>query len=167
MIRAEITHRVDVPFRASGRIPRAALVLRDLGPSQAAELAAFATGATIPGTIFLMTPGQVGRPGAEWPRLIAHELTHLAQIELAGRHATPAQWLTEGMAEWVAYRGPEVTDLDDNPSLLALARNAAVGYVARAGGLDLKVTGDAGWIHGAAPAHRRATDLPAGPPPHG
>jgi hypothetical protein len=105
--------------------------------AQAAELAGFATGASIPGTILLVAPAPATGPGAEWPRLIAHELIHLAQIELAGRGGQPAQWLTEGMAEWAAYRALERLDLDDFESRRARARTAALQYVDRAGGLDL------------------------------
>jgi len=41
----------------------------------------------------------------EWMRVLAHELAHTAQIELAnGRVAAWDQWLTEGFAEWVGYK---------------------------------------------------------------
>jgi len=36
-------------------------------------------------------------------RLIAHELTHVSQIELAVAKDAGEQWLAEGMAEWVAF----------------------------------------------------------------
>jgi hypothetical protein len=105
--------------------------------AQATELAGFATGASIPGTLLLVAPKPVTARGAEWPRLIAHELVHLAQLELAGRDGQPAQWLTEGMAEWAAYRALERLDLDDFESRRGHARTAALQYVDRAGGLDL------------------------------
>ena len=41
----------------------------------------------------------------EWVRVLAHELTHTATIELFdGRLALPDQWLNEGFAEWVGYK---------------------------------------------------------------
>jgi hypothetical protein len=41
--------------------------------------------------------------GREWLRLVAHELTHVAQFELAGGEGRAEQWLAEGMAEHVAF----------------------------------------------------------------
>ena len=102
--------------------------------ARATELARFAIGATIPGTVLLQAPAL---PSIEWPRLIAHELTHLAQIELAGGDTGPAQWLAEGMAVWVAYRVVERLGLSDLEGRRQLARVAALEYVRRVNGLDL------------------------------
>jgi hypothetical protein len=131
---ARIAARVyDGPARFEQGLVRYASV----PAAYAAELARFAIGATTPGAVFLVAPTRATTPSIEWPRLIAHELTHLAQIELAGGETGQAQWLAEGMAEWVAYRVLERLDVDDFESRRALARAAAVEYVGRAGGLDL------------------------------
>lgn len=105
--------------------------------ARAAELGRFAVGVAIPGAVLLRAPARAPAPSMDWPRLIAHELTHLAQIELAGHDRGPAQWLTEGMAEWVAYRVIERLGLDHFADRRAMAQAAAVEYVRRAGGLDL------------------------------
>jgi hypothetical protein len=105
---------------------------------QAAELARFAIGAAVPGTLLLVAPAAAPAPSLEWPRLIAHELTHLAQIELAGTEARPAQWLAEGMAEWVAYRVLTRLGLVDFETWSTGARTAAADWVERAAGLDLE-----------------------------
>jgi hypothetical protein len=42
---------------------------------------------------------------SECVRVIAHELTHSANKELAdGKPAAPDQWLSEGFSEWVGYK---------------------------------------------------------------
>ena len=44
-------------------------------------------------------------PWAERVRVLAHELVHTVQYDLAqGRRSSSDQWLREGLAEWVAYR---------------------------------------------------------------
>ena len=106
--------------------------------AQAAELARFAIGAAIPGTVLLVAPASASAPSLEWPRLIAHELTHLAQMELAATETGPAQWLVEGMAEWVAYRVLARLGLVDFETWSVGARTAAVDYVVRAAGLNLE-----------------------------
>jgi hypothetical protein len=58
-------------------------------------------------------------------RLIAHELTHVAQIELAQGEGRAEQWLAEGMAEWAAYSVLERLGLD----ALVERRAAAIGHV--------------------------------------
>jgi hypothetical protein len=124
--------------------------------ARAAELAQFAVGATIPGSLLLVAPARSGAPSIEWPRLIAHELTHLAQLELAGVEAGPAQWLAEGMAEWVAYETLGRLGLVGAEAHLAIARAAALEYVRRTGGLDLDALATAeGFLAG----HQRAGTL--------
>jgi hypothetical protein len=103
----------------------------------AAELAQFAIGAAVPGEILVLAPAGVRRSTVDWPRLIAHELTHLAQIELAATDTGPAQWLREGMAEWVAYQVLQRLGLDDFRMRRAMAQAAAVEYIGRARGLNL------------------------------
>jgi hypothetical protein len=92
----------------------------------------------------------------EWARLVAHELTHLAQMELAGVEIGPAQWLAEGMAEWVAYQVVDRLGLDDFESRRLAARAAAALWMARAGGLDLETLATPeGFLSG----HQRAGTL--------
>jgi hypothetical protein len=44
-------------------------------------------------------------PWSERVRVLAHELVHTVQYDLAnGRRGTSDQWLREGLAEWIAYR---------------------------------------------------------------
>jgi hypothetical protein len=67
-----------------------------------------------------------GQPAArEWLRLVAHELTHVAQIELAQGEGRAEQWLAEGMAEWAAFTVLERLGLD----FVADRRVAAIGHV--------------------------------------
>lgn len=47
--------------------------------------------------------GGFNRTDREWLRLIAHDLTHVSQAELAGGDGRAEQWLAEGMAECVAF----------------------------------------------------------------
>lgn len=66
------------------------------------ELTRFAAGIALPNSLLVRMPPAT-TAGDEWTRLLAHELTHLAQIELAGGDPPAARWLSEGVAEWVAY----------------------------------------------------------------
>jgi len=79
-------------------------LVQDAGMGEAAadELAAFAIGIARPGRA-LLTRRMAGG-GREWLRLVAHELTHVAQFELAGGEGRAEQWLAEGMAEHVAFQ---------------------------------------------------------------
>jgi hypothetical protein len=91
---------------------------------RAAELSEFAVGVGKRRQLLLQDQG--GPPAArEWLRLIAHELTHVAQIELAQGEGRAEQWLAEGMAEWAAFRVLERLGVD---SLLE-RRAAAMGHV--------------------------------------
>lgn len=73
-----------------------------MGEDGADELAAFAIGIARPGRALLN--GRMADGGREWVRLVAHELTHVAQFELAGGEGRAEQWLAEGMAEHVAFQ---------------------------------------------------------------
>lgn len=73
-----------------------------VSPARARELSDFAIGVGRPRQLLLNDEGGQSR-GREWLRLIAHELTHVAQIELAQGEGRGEQWLAEGMAEWVAF----------------------------------------------------------------
>ncbi len=80
-------------------------------PVSAAELSDFAIGVGRRRQLLLNEEGP-DRTEREWLRLIAHELTHVSQIELAGAEGRGEQWLAEGVAEWVAYGALERLGLD-------------------------------------------------------
>ena len=73
-----------------------------LSPDGADELASFAVGLARPGRVLLN--GRLSDSGSEWVRLLAHELTHVAQFRLAGGEGRADQWLAEGVAEHVAFQ---------------------------------------------------------------
>src|SRR5262245_49871126 len=75
----------------------------DVSPARAAELADFAIGVGRRRQLLLNEEG-ADSSRREWLRLIAHEMTHVCQIELAEGEGRAAQWLAEGMAEWVAVK---------------------------------------------------------------
>lgn len=77
---------------------------------RAAELSDFAVGVGKRRQLLLHHESNVGR--GEWVRLVAHELSHVAQIELAEGEGRAEQWLAEGMAEWVAFHVLERVGLD-------------------------------------------------------
>jgi hypothetical protein len=77
---------------------------------RAAELSDFAVGVGKRRQLLLHHEANVG--GAEWARLVAHELAHVSQIELAEGEGRAEQWLAEGLAEWVAFRVLERMRLD-------------------------------------------------------
>jgi len=76
----------------------------DLGvaPPLAARLGDFAAGVSLDRHLLLLEP-ESRRGVRDWTRLVAHEMTHLSQTELAGDGPRGSQWLAEGMADWVAY----------------------------------------------------------------
>lgn len=82
-----------------------------ISPGRAAELAGFAIGVGKRRLLLFNDEDGVGR-GREWVRLVAHELTHLAQFELAEGEGRGEQWLVEGMAEWTAFTVLERLGLD-------------------------------------------------------
>jgi hypothetical protein len=108
---------------------------------RAAELSEFAIGVGKRRQLLLHDEG--GPPAKrEWLRLVAHELTHVAQIELAQGEGRAEQWLAEGMAEWAAFTVLERLGLD----YLADRRAAAIGHVrehpvTRGDALDLSTLG--------------------------
>ena len=109
-------------------------------PDRAEEIAAFAAGLARPGRVLLNAPAVRGR--REWRRLLAHELTHVAQFALAGGDGRADQWLAEGLAERVAFEVLQRLGLDD----LVDRRNGARASVRRhpgvaAGRLDLAALG--------------------------
>src|SRR6266850_6248996 len=114
----------------------------NVAPVRAAELSEFAVGIGKRRQLLLNDEGGTAR-GREWYRLIAHELAHVSQIELAQGEGRAEQWLAEGMAEWVAFNVLERLDLDTvtNRRQMAIAgiRNHAALLAAR---LDLETLGN-------------------------
>jgi hypothetical protein len=111
-------------------------------PVRAAELSEFAVG--IGKRRQLLLNDDAGQThGREWLRLIAHELAHVSQIEMAGGEGRAEQWLAEGMSEYVAFTALERLSLDtmSNRRVLATAgiRNHAALVAAR---LDLETLGN-------------------------
>jgi hypothetical protein len=128
----------------SGRegFERGLVVDGNVSPVRAAELSEFAVGIGKRRMLLLNDEGGTAR-GREWFRLIAHELAHISQIELAQGEGRAEQWLAEGMAEWVAFNVIERLRLDTVTRRRALAtagiRNHAALVAAR---LDLETLGN-------------------------
>jgi hypothetical protein len=113
----------------------------DIAPARAAELSDFAVGVGKRRQLLLHDePGM--SQGGEWLRLIAHELTHVSQIELAQGEGRAEQWLAEGMAEWVAFTVLERLRLDTLSRRRAVAVAGVRSQAAlQAGRLDLETLG--------------------------
>jgi hypothetical protein len=128
----------------SGRegFERGLVVDGNVSPMRAAELSEFAVGIGKRRQLLLNEEGGTAR-GREWFRLIAHELAHVSQIEMAQGEGRAEQWLAEGMAEWVAFNVLERLGLDTVTNRRALAtagiRNHAALVAAR---LDLETLGN-------------------------
>jgi len=128
----------------SGRegFERGLVVDANVSPLRAAELSEFAVGIGTRRQLLLNDEGGTAH-GREWFRLIAHELAHVSQIELAQGEGRAEQWLAEGMAEWVAFNVLERLGLDTviNRRTMATAgiRNHAALVAAR---LDLESLGN-------------------------
>ncbi|HEX3175121.1 MAG TPA: hypothetical protein VHZ49_00495 [Methylomirabilota bacterium] len=112
----------------------------NLSPDGADELAAFAVGLARPGRI--LVNGRLADAGSEWIRLLAHELTHVAQFQLAGGEGRADQWLAEGMAEHVAFQVLERMGLNSLERQRRVALRRARGQAAVAQSrLDLATLG--------------------------
>jgi hypothetical protein len=111
-----------------------------LSPTRAAELSEFAVGVGRPRQ--LLFHDVTADRGRDWLRLVAHELVHVCQIELAGVERGPAQWLKEGMAEWLAFTVLERFRLDSVARRREIARGG-VGRMALTTPLDLEALGSA------------------------
>jgi hypothetical protein len=113
-----------------------------VAPTRAAELSEFAVGIGKRRQLLLNDEGGTAR-GREWYRLIAHELAHVSQIEMAQGEGRVEQWLAEGVAEWVAFNVLQRMTLDTvaNRRQMAVAgiRNHAALVAAR---LDLETLGN-------------------------
>ena len=113
----------------------------DVSPSRAAELADFAIGVGRRRQLLLNEEG-ADSSRREWLRLIAHEMTHVCQIELAEGEGRAAQWLAEGMAEWVAFTVLERLRLDTMPNRREIARRGIRNHAALVSArLDLATLG--------------------------
>lgn len=112
-----------------------------VSPVRAAELSDFAIGVGRRRQLLLNAEG-AQPPSREWLRLIAHELTHVSQIELAQGEGRGEQWLAEGMAEWVAFTVLERLGLDTLEFRRATARAGIRSHAALVGArLDLDTLG--------------------------
>lgn len=110
---------------------------------RAAELSDFAAGIGKRRQLLLHHAGAVS--SADWLRLVAHELTHVSQIEMAGGEGRAEQWLAEGMAEWTAFHVLERLRLDTLLRRRAVAVQGIRRHPAlRDGRLDLDVLGTPG-----------------------
>jgi len=80
-----------------------------VGPPLAARISGLAVGASFESSLFLLQPtitparsSDARRGAREWLRLVAHEMTHVGQVELAGGQGRASQWMAEGVADWAS-----------------------------------------------------------------
>jgi hypothetical protein len=110
-LRMPVPQQVTVYVYSSRRIFEEGLVQDgQVSRLRAAELSDFAAGIGKRRQLLLHHDGAVS--SADWLRLVAHELTHVSQIEMAGGEGRAEQWLAEGMAEWTAFHVLERLRLD-------------------------------------------------------
>ena len=110
---------------------------------RAAELSDFAAGIGKRRQLLLHHDGAVS--SADWLRLLAHELTHVSQIEMTGGEGRAEQWLAEGMAEWTAFHVLQRLRLDTLLRRRAAAAQSVRRHPAlREGRLDLETLGTPG-----------------------
>jgi hypothetical protein len=144
-----VLHELRLPMPATTRVyiygSRQAFrrgIVEDAGLSAdgADELAKFAVGLARPNRVLLN--GRLADSGSEWLRLVAHELTHVAQFELAGGEGRADQWLAEGVAEHVAFQALERMGFGtlDRHRAVALRRARGQAAVAQSR-LDLATLG--------------------------
>jgi hypothetical protein len=100
-----------------------------ISPVRAAELSDFAVGVGKRGQLLLHRETDNPR-SREWLRLLAHELSHVSQIELAQGEGRAEQWLAEGMAEWVAFTVLDRLSMDSLARRRARAMAAARAHPA-------------------------------------
>jgi hypothetical protein len=129
----------------------------DVSPARAAELSDFAIGVGRRRQLLLNEEG-IDPSRREWLRLIAHEMTHVCQIELAEGEGRAAQWLAEGMAEWVAFTVLERLQLDNMTNRREIARRGIRNHAALISArLDLATLGTP---RGFTVRHRREGSVP-------
>ncbi|MBI1737132.1 MAG: hypothetical protein HYR51_18325 [Candidatus Rokubacteria bacterium] len=113
----------------------------NVSPVRAAELSDFAIGVGKRRQLLFNDEAYETR-GKEWLRLVAHELAHVSQIELAQGEGRAEQWLAEGMAEWVAFNVLERLHLDTLQQRREIARGGIRSHAALvAARLDLDTLG--------------------------
>jgi hypothetical protein len=95
----------------------------DVSEAIADEMAGFAVGIARRERVLFNARDVRGH--VEWIRLIAHEVTHIAQFELAGGDGRGDQWLAEGMAEYAAFRVLEHAGVDSLERRRDVARQGA------------------------------------------
>lgn len=118
-------------------------LIRDahVSPVRAAELSDFAIGVGRRRQL-LFNDEAYDHRGREWLRLIAHELAHVSQIELAQGEGRAEQWLAEGMAEWIAFSVLEKLGLDTMKNRRSIAAAGIRTHAALvAAKLDLETLG--------------------------
>lgn len=113
-------------YRSRGALRNGLVRHAGLSPSAAFALAATSVGLALPRTVLLLTSDGTD----DRVRLIAHELTHLVQLELTGPAARPAQWLMEGTAEWTAFSVLERLGAPDVAMRRVTASRAARRFLA-------------------------------------
>ncbi len=123
-------------YGSRARFERGLVTRAALSAASATKLADWAVGVALPESVLLLATEGSWAPRTEWPRLVAHELTHVAQIELAGGEGRGVQWLAEGMADWVAYAVLERLGLDRLEARRAEALQT-IRHATAAGRLDL------------------------------
>jgi hypothetical protein len=147
-----VPDRVTVYVYGSRRAFEEGLV-RDahLSPARAAELGESALAVARPRRLlFHDVPSE---RGPEWLRLIAHELVHVCQSELSAGDRGAAQWLKEGMADWIAFGALESLRIDSLARRRAAALDMVRGFLSRhAARADLEALGSAA---GFSAYHRR------------
>src|SRR5438128_1747826 len=111
-LRLPIPDRVTVfVYTSRGTFEQGLIADGNVSPARAAELGNFAIGIGKRRQLLLNDEVFQTNP-REWLRLIAQELAHVAQIELAKGEGRAEQWFAEGMAEWVAFNVLERLRLD-------------------------------------------------------
>ena len=111
-LRLPVPDRVTVfVYTSRGTFEQGLIADGNVSPARAAELGNFAIGIGKRRQLLLNDEVFQTNP-REWLRLIAHELAHVAQIELARGEGRAEQWFAEGMAEWVAFNVLEKLKLD-------------------------------------------------------
>jgi hypothetical protein len=137
-----VPEEVTVYVYASRRVFEQGLVQdAHVSPARAAELSDFAIGVGRRRQL-LFNDEAYTQKGREWLRLVAHELAHVSQFELAQGEGRAAQWLAEGMAEWVAFAVLERFGLDTMDRRREVARSGIRSHAALVDArLDLEAMG--------------------------
>lgn len=98
-----LPRRITLSLYESPQVFERALISSGgLSPALARAVRDFAVGVAFADRL-LVLERESRRGRRAWLRLLAHEMAHLSQIELAGGEGRGAQWLSEGMAEWIAF----------------------------------------------------------------